>query len=252
MFKYHDLLKAYGQFWLVTITPYARDIEPLVIDKHKLINDFKTLSDMVGVNAVTWRYDPILITDRYSVEYHLRAFEKIAKELDGYTNTVIISFIDIFPKVHRNLPIAREVTKAERLTLGKAMINIAKTYGMTVKPCAEGDELAQFGADCGGCMRLSDFERAIGKKLSAAPKGIKGARPGCACHITADIGEYNTCRHMCKYCYANASPAAVVKNARGHDPKSPLLIGSLQKGDVIHDVYQRSWVSDIGEQISLF
>ena len=76
---------------------------------------------------------------------------------------MVISFIDLYPKVRRNFPEAREVPREQRLSLGKKIIEIASAHGMTVKPCAEGDDLAVYGADCGGCMRISDYEKAIGK-----------------------------------------------------------------------------------------
>ena len=95
MFPYMDLLKDYGQYWFVTITPYGRDIEPNVPDKHRLLEEFKSLSDMVGLSSIGWRYDPIFLSDRYTIEYHLHAFEQLAASLEGYTKTVVISFIDL-------------------------------------------------------------------------------------------------------------------------------------------------------------
>ena len=79
MFPYMDLLKEFGQYWFVTLTPYGRDIEPGVPDKHRLIEDFKTLSGMVGIDSICWRYDPIFLSDKYTSEYHLHAFRKIAE-----------------------------------------------------------------------------------------------------------------------------------------------------------------------------
>ena len=230
MFPYMELLKDYGQYWFVTITPYGKDIEPNVPDKHQLLEDFKKLSDIVGVNSVGWRYDPIFITDKYTMDYHLRAFEKMATALEGYTKTVVISFIDLYPKVKRNFPEAKE------------FIRIAAAHGMTVKPCAEGDELAEFGADCSGCIKISDYEKAIGKRLNAPKK--KGARAECACYLSCDIGAYNTCRHLCKYCYANAEPSKVLEHSSMHDPESPFLIGNYQNGDTVHDVLQKSWIDE--------
>ena len=240
MFPYMDLLIEYGQYWFVTITPYGWDIEPNVPDKHRLLDDFRRLSDMVGIHSICWRYDPIFVSDRYTMEYHIHAFEQIASRLDGYTETVVISFIDLFPKVRRNFPEAREVTKEQRLLLGRELIRIASAHGMTVRPCAEGDELAPFGADCGGCMRIGDYEKAIGKSLRAPKK--KGARAECSCYLACDIGAYNTCRHLCRYCYANAEPAEVLALSRLHDPGSPFLIGHYMDGDKIHDVPQKSWI----------
>ena len=124
--------------------------------------------------------------------------------------------------------------------LGKAFAEIARSRGMALVPCAEGDELAAFGADCGGCMTPAAYERALGRRLrfpAAAP-----ARKACACYLGGDIGAYNTCGHMCRYCYANASAAAVRANRRAHDPDSPLLTGHLMPGDVVRQARQRSWI----------
>lgn len=242
LFAYMDLLKDYGQYWFVTITPYGRDIEPNVPDKHKLLEDFRFLSDLKGINAVGWRYDPIFVSNRYTSEYHLRAFEQMASALDGYTRTVVISFIDLYPKVKRNFPEAREVDRDTRLYLGERIIEIASAHGMTVRPCAEGNELAAFGADCSGCMKISDYEKAIGKKLNV-PR-TKTARDICSCYLSCDIGAYNTCRHLCRYCYANAEAERVLANSRLHDPKSPFLIGNYRENDQIHDVPQKSWIEN--------
>ncbi|MBQ1467765.1 MAG: DUF1848 domain-containing protein [Solobacterium sp.] len=240
MFPYMDLLKDYGQYWFVTITGYGRDIEPNVPDKHRLLEDFKKLSAIVGINSIGWRYDPIFISERYTMEYHLRAFQQIAEELSGYTKTVVISFIDLYPKVRKNFPEAQEVTREQRLALGREIIRIASACGMTVKPCAEGDELSVYGADCSGCMKISDYEKAIGKHLSAPKK--QGARAACACYLSCDIGAYNTCKHLCRYCYANTEPSKVLAHSRLHDPKSPFLIGNYKDDDMIHDVPQKSWI----------
>lgn len=247
MFRYMDLLKDYGQYWFFTITPYGRDIEPNVPDKHQLIENFKRLSGIVGVESVGWRYDPVFISERYTEEYHLSAFEQIATALDGYTETAVISFLDLYPKVRHNFPEAREVSKEQRLRLGKRFVEIAVSHGMTLKPCAEGDELAVYGADCGGCMRLSDYEKAIGKRLNAPKK--KGARSECACYLACDIGVYNTCKHLCRYCYANAGREKVLAQSKMHDPQSPFLIGDYKDDDKIHDVPQKSWID---EQMTLF
>ena len=126
MFNYMNLLKEYGQYWFVTITPYGKDIEPNVPEKKTILESFKKLSDLVGVNSVRWRYDPIFISDRYNVNYHIFAFEQMAKILKGYTDVVIISFIDMYKKVLRNFPEARRVSREDRIVLGKEIIRIAK------------------------------------------------------------------------------------------------------------------------------
>ena len=76
MFPYMDLLADYGQYWYVSITPYGRDIEPNVPDKHRLLDDVKRLSDKVGIDSFGWRFDPIFLSERYTMDYQIRAFDK--------------------------------------------------------------------------------------------------------------------------------------------------------------------------------
>ncbi|MBR1571835.1 MAG: DUF1848 domain-containing protein [Lachnospiraceae bacterium] len=244
-----DILKPYGQYWFVTITPYGRDIEPNVPEKQKVMEDFKMLSDTVGVDSVGWRYDPIFVDGEHSVEWHIGEFEQMAKNLAGYTRTCVISFIDIYKKVERNFPEAREVYNSDRLTLGKAFIDIAKKYDITIRPCAEGNDLEPYGADCSGCMTVKTFETALHAKLDV-PKRSKNQRNGeCACLLGTDIGAYDTCGHLCRYCYANTNPELVKENMKIHDPKSPFLLGHGTPEDIIHVAKQQSWIN---QQISMF
>lgn len=246
MFEYMDLIKGFGQLWYVTITPYGKNVEPNVKDKHQILEDFKQLSNIVGRNCIIWRYDPILITDKYTIDYHLHAFKQMAEILDGYTDTVVISFVDLYAKVKRNFPELKEVDKTQRINLGKQIIEIASKHNIKTKTCAEGDELSIYGADCNGCMTISDYEKALNKKLIV--KNYKGSRKECACYISCDIGAYNTCKHLCRYCYANENKKLVLDNYSKHDPDSPFLIGNYQKDDIINDVIQKSWIDN---QISL-
>ena len=240
MLPYMDLLKPFGQFWYVTITPYGREIEPFVPNKLKVIDAFKRLSDPVGADSMGWRYDPVFISDTYPVERHIRAFEYMAKALSGCTHTAVISFIDLYEKTRRNFPEARSVSHEEKLLLGKAMAEIAVQNGMVLRPCAEGNELAQFGADCGGCMTVSMYEQALHQRLRVP--AYQRARKTCACYLGGDIGAYSTCAHLCRYCYANDDVETVRRNQKQHDPLSPLLIGRLQPEDEIHEAKQESWI----------
>ena len=71
-----DELQAYKYYFQFTLTGYGRDIEPNLPDKrNELIATFQKLSEKIGKEKVIWRYDPILINERYTVEYHLNAFE---------------------------------------------------------------------------------------------------------------------------------------------------------------------------------
>ena len=240
MLPHLDLLRPYGQYWYVTITPYGKEIEPGVPDKREVLDSFRRLSDAVGPDRMGWRYDPVFISGDYPAERHIKAFEYMAQTLSGYTRTAVISFVDLYEKTKRNFPEVRPVTAEQRLLLGKAFVEIAGQYGMTLRPCGEGDELARFGADCSGCMTVAMYEQALGRRLKV-PKTAP-ARKECACYLGGDIGAYNTCGHLCRYCYANYDAATVRKNLAAHDPESPLLIGHLEPGDQVHEAKQESWI----------
>ena len=242
MLPHMDTLKPYGQYWFVTITPYGKDIEPNVPDKQKVMEDFKKLSDIVSIDSVGWRYDPIFVDDKHSVDWHIDQFEQMTATLSGYTKTCVISFIDIYKKVERNFPEARAVRIEDRLRLGRAIIDIGRAHGMTIKPCAEGKDLEPYGADCSGCMTVSTFETAIGGYLNVPKKAGNQRNGECACILGGDIGAYDTCGHLCRYCYANTDPSLVKENMRKHDPSSPFLIGGPMPDDKIHEAEQRSWI----------
>ena len=242
MLRHMDMLKSYGQYWFVTITPYGKDIEPNVPDKKIVMESFKHLSDLVGIDSVGWRYDPILIDATHTVEWHLSEFEKMAATLSGYTRTCVIIFIDIYKKLERNFPEAKEICRKDRITIGKALIEIAAQYGMIIRPCAEGDDLAVYGADCSGCMTVTTFENALHNRLVIPKRKLNQRNGACACVLGVDIGAYDTCGHLCKYCYANTDAVLVKKNMRNHNPKSPFLIGESTSEDVIHEAVQKSWI----------
>ena len=240
MLPHLDLLRPYGQYWYVTITPYGREIEPHVPDKRAVLASFRRLSDALGPDCVGWRYDPIFLSEDYPVQRHIEAFARIAEGLSGYTHTAVISFIDLYEKTKRNFPEARAVVRADRLALGRAFVEIGQKYGLVIRPCGEGDELAALGADCSGCMTVAMYEKAAGSRLKVP--AFTPSREACACYLSCDIGAYNTCGHLCRYCYANCDARAVRENMRRHDPASPLLVGRPRPEDAVRDAKQLSWI----------
>ncbi|MGO4946760.1 DUF1848 domain-containing protein [Blautia sp. Sow4_E7] len=240
MLSHMELLKPYGMYWFVTITPYGKEIEPLVPEYEKVLDTFRKLSEIAGPDSMGWRYDPIFLNDTYTPAYHLEKFEQMAAALEGYTHTCVISFIDLYRKVQRNFPEVQEVSRDDRLYLGKNMIGIAAAHGMTVYPCGEGKELSVYGADCSGCMTKRTYEKALHTTLAIPKK--QPIRKECACFMGNDIGAYNTCLHMCKYCYANYDSRTVQQNYAVHDPASPFLIGHQMPDDIIHQAEQKSWI----------
>ena len=251
MFENLEKIDKFNQYWHITITPYEKEIEPNVPPMNDVLESFKYLSKKLGKENVTLRYDPIFINEKYTLEKHIESFEYIINSLSGYTTEAIISFIDLYEKTKRNFPKAREVTKDERLKLGKEFAQIGKKNNITIKTCVEGTELDKFGIDSSGCMTKEVIERAINKNLNI-PK--QKARNGeCYCLLNNDIGEYNTCGHGCLYCYANSNKRLVKRNLKLHDPKSPILIGEIKEDDIIKEMKQKSLIiNDSTRQTKLF
>jgi len=232
-------LAAFGQFWFVTITPYGRDMEPNVPPPLEVAEQLIRLSSQLSPRQVAWRYDPILLNERYDIAYHLRAFQTLAERLRGATDTVVISFLDLYPKLRQRFPEAQAVGWEEQCLLVRELSSLAKDNGMTLKTCAEDSRLAEEGAEVSGCQTLAVLERSLGEPLRTPRTPAKNR--GCACHLTCDIGAYNSCLHLCRYCYANHDGALVRSNYATHDEKSSFLLGGPRPGDMVRSARQESW-----------
>lgn len=240
-------LSDFSSFWFVTITPYGKEIEPYVPNIEQVIYSFQKLSEQIGCDKVSWRYDPIFITEKYSVDYHIESYARMAEKLKGYTTQCVVSFIDLYEKTKRNFPAAKAVTAKEQERLIAAFSQIAQENQMQIHLCCENVSLVQNHVDADGCMTKEVLEKAIHGKLKV-PR-MKPAREGCSCLLGADIGMYNTCGHGCLYCYANYDRESVIENLRQHDTNSPFLIGFQREEDVIKQAKQKSWMD---RQMSLF
>lgn len=248
-------LSDFATFWFVTITPYGKDIEPFVPDKEEVLTTFCRLSDMVGSERISWRYDPVFLTEKYSADYHISQFEHMAGKLKGYTGQCVVSFIDLYEKTKKNFPEVRRVSDKEQRYLITAFSEIAADNNLQIHLCCENTDLVRKNVDADGCLSQRVLEAAIGWKLDVPKK--KAARAECACLLGADIGAYNTCAHGCLYCYANEYVSgyanydrqAVPANRKNHDPASPLLTGWPGAEDIIKDAEQKSWKNG---QMSIF
>lgn len=253
-----DELNRFRQLWFVTITPYGKEIEPGVPEKRAVIESFRKLAEALNITGentggkaerkpLIWRYDPILITERYSVEFHLESFEKMAAAISGYTDWCVISFVDLYEKTKRNFPGLCETGRADQERIGREFVRIGRKYGIGIKSCCEGTFLEKYGVDISGCMSQRTMEQAIGCNLLVPHR--KPVREGCTCLLGSDIGMYNTCGHGCLYCYANYDRETVERNRKLHDPLSPFLLGELHDGDSIRQAEQESWLDG---QLRLF
>lgn len=231
------MLRDYMFYFQFTVTGYGKDIEPNIPDKKKaILPAFIELSKQLGKERVIWRYDPVFFNSRYTAEYHLRAFSQIAKTLEGYTNTCVISFLDTYPKVFgkdkNNIPVEEKTDGYLKGFSGK-LAEIGKQHGMKLATCAEHINLSSVGIEHNACIDKSRIEKLLGATLSPLGKDFS-QRPECLCCNSIDIGTYNTCRNGCRYCYANLRGAKTVERISGkYDPASPILCDTIHKHDEV-------------------
>lgn len=240
-------LKEYHYYFQFTLTGYGQDIEPGLPDKKEhMTRIFKALSDRAGADRVIWRYDPILINDRYTEEYQIKVFADLAGYLKGYTGKVMISFLDLYAGIRRNMEKlkVRNLTAEDMMRIAARLAQIASENGMLIESCAEQIDLRGTGVLHGSCIDKGYIETLTDCKLSASKD--KNQRKACGCIESIDVGTYGSCLNGCKYCYAGGRG---IKAAGSYDPDSPVLCGRIEEGDT---VTERSVRSLMNNQISIF
>lgn len=225
--------KGFKYYFQYTITPYDSDIEPGIKDKNEVISGFTHLSELIGKEKVIWRYDPILLSSKYNKEYHYVAFEKMCRDISKFTEKCVISFLDMYAKTKRNtrdLGLV-DIQTEDMLEMAARLEGIADRYGLYIETCSESIDLSSVNINNGKCIDDRLIERILGCPI--AVKKDDTQREACGCVKSIDIGQYNTCKHFCAYCYANFNHAWVIQSYRSHDIHSPLLAGELQNDETI-------------------
>ena len=233
MMKRIDELGEIPYYIQFTLTGYGRGMEPGLPDKRELIRIFRETAETAGRNRMVWRYDPVLLNERYPAEYHFRAFEAIAEGICGCTDKVVISFLDCYGKTKRNMRgIPLETPDTETMKrLGETFVKTAERFGMRGESCAEAVDLSDVGIRHGSCIDPAMAEQILGVPIHV--KKDKNQRPVCGCVESVETGAYDTCLCGCKYCYANDSEEAVKRRRAVYDADSPLLCGTVEEGDRI-------------------
>ncbi len=230
-----------------TINGYGRELEPHRPSLAGSIASFRSVAQTLpSADAIQWRYDPILLSERYPAEYHRKRFAQIAQELTGSTRIVNVSVVEPYlkairrmsdptleyrqadPKRHKTvvrnypkLPVAQGAPELLRDLSG-----IASAHGMELRVCCN----PEYSSDLSPPLPRS---RCIGAELFASYAGERSraiaellpapSRSSCQCLRSVDIGMDNTCLCGCRYCYVTTSLESAVENYRRHDPKNARL-----------------------------
>ena len=232
----------YKYYFQVTITDYENDIETEAPDMADVMATFILMSERIGKNRMDWRFDPILLNDKYTIEYHLEKFEMMCRWLHKYTTRCIISFVDSYKD-----SIYPELKKKEIEKLAEGLSKIAKAYKLPLYTSAEKIDISKYDIEHGSCIDKEKIHKLIGYKVDL--KRDAGQRKECGCIESVDIGSYDSCIHGCRYCYATSSLESAKRKHSQHDPESPILIGHL-KGD--ETIMEKEASSSRDNQISLF
>jgi len=238
----HVITDRFPTYFHYTITAYGEDVEPGVPSIDRSMETLKKLAAIVGRHRLAWRYDPVLLTKKYTIQYHMDMFDKMAAELTPYVDRCIFSFVEMYKKLENNMPELIPLTEQDKDVLARGMGEIAKKYGLLIQTCGLDGDYSQYGIRPSGCMTLDIIGQANG--LSFRDLKHKGMRRGCNCIESRDIGAYDTCMNGCKYCYANKRPEKAFANYTFHDPDAPLLLGHLEKTDVLQQGSQKSFLKD--------
>ena len=219
-----------------TITGYGQTIERNIPGIDVTIPAFlRAAAKLPSPSAIQWRYDPVLITDTFTADWHRANFRRIASPLEGATRVCNTSFIEPYIKVVRRMgegvtyrsadterhkqvvrkhPGLRQVGESEK-RLVEDLSRIAREHGIELRSCSNPGSKLPTAICCG--IELFDGY-GIGEKLQALGPGPR--RAGCQCLKTLDIGMDNTCPGGCAYCYVTNAPGAVAKNVQSHSPVS--------------------------------
>ena len=248
-----EIGETYPFYFQYTLNAYGKDVEQNLPNLGERIHTLQTLSDAIGNERVIWRYDPVLLSPVYDVRWHVESFGRLAKELAPFVESVVFSYFDPYPKVENNTRGlgSRPCVSAEMETLAQEFSRIAQANRLTIKTCAEAIDLTKYGIEHNCCIDPKLIEKITGYAIRA--KKDSNQRPECGCAESIDIGQYNTCCHGCRYCYANFNPKSVETFLRQHVKNSPLLIGQPENADKVTTRKMKLLrVEQEAEQLSLF
>ena len=237
-----EITDKFNTYFHYTITAYGRDIEPNVPTIDESIETLIKLSKIVGKQRIAWRYDPILLTKKYTKQVHYNTFDYMSKRLSPHIDRCIFSFVDMYKKLETNMPEIIILNNNDKIEIAKNIGSIAKKHNMIIQTCATIEDFKQFGILQSGCMTSEILGNA--NNITFKKVWHSGNRQGCKCIENRNIGDYDTCPNGCKYCYANKNPQIAQENYKKHNPNDLMILGNLKPTDEIQQSNQKSYLEN--------
>ena len=131
--RLHEITDKYRTYFHYTITAYGKDVEPGVPSIDESIDTLIALSGQVGKQRVAWRYDPILLTDKYTVTAHEKTFAYMAEKLAPYIDRCIFSFVEMYKKLQTNMPELVPLTERDKDRLAETLGSVAAQLGIHIQ-----------------------------------------------------------------------------------------------------------------------
>lgn len=210
-----------------TVTPYDDRLELGVRPKAEIEETLIELSKRIGKEKVLWRYDPIILNDDLTVEYHQKQFLRLCKTFAPYVSRVTISFLDLYPRLlEKNL---RAATRDEMVRLADFIGRTTEQFSLDAVTCSEAMDFSKLGIGRGSCIDPKVISKIVGLPLKI-PKD-PSQRAHCQCYQSIDIGAYNTCQAECIYCYATSRVGRQEAMRQGYDVNGELLLGTLKENE---------------------
>lgn len=206
--------RGYRYYFQFTLNAYDAELEPGMPPVEERVRTFQNLSDQLGPDRLVWRYDPIIISAKYTPEWHAERFTELAKQLQGYTNRVVISVVDNYKHVESRLiyTLTRPPTY-DMTPLMETIVKAARASNIRVQSCAE--DLRKYGIEPGRCVDPEVIELITGRTVTQAKD--QRQRKACGCVPSQDIGVHNTCPNGCVYCYSNTNHELAKQRWVKHD-----------------------------------
>lgn len=222
-----------------TLNDYTKEnFERFVPNLQNRIDTFRKLADLLGSDRVIWRYDPIITTPDLTVDELFERISHIARSVKGYTKKLVVSFLEPYAKVMRNLSLhdckVNLIDESTKSIILKKLQLVGKENSINIHSCAIDSSLLPDDILPNACVdgNLIDFYCQNNSKIQEFLWGSQGKslfekhdfkhlkdpgqRPHCKCILSKDIGAYSTCPHGCIYCYANKNESKAFLSWKHH------------------------------------